>query len=275
MMDTTIRTTRQLPKKLKQTLEELLKIVPADFVFNHDNCLYIVPGMAAFESMHDYKTNLEGADWNHSGHTWALYDMDEIEKGIEAGKVFYNVVFTTARLIYDSGYTALPIPLPLRVQHTGQHGKAVFEFGCSRSGAFYKSAQALTAPEDAGVAAFMIHQSIELLLRAFIIAVTGQEVKSHTLSDLMRHVLRFAPGLQTTRTATGKPLHRLPDRLEKAYTGGRYSLQFQVAPALLPELFNHVAQLREAVKKAFDNMIDAYLVPTHNLISTQAVKHAL
>lgn len=258
MMEVPIHTNHQIPEALRKTLEALLQIVPADLVFCKDRCLYIVPGVAASGSLHDYKVLLEGADWNRTGCTWVLYAAEDIRKGIDSGRMFYNTVFTTQWLVYDNGRSALPLPLPLRVAQTERHGRETFVFGYRQSQTFYRCAASLTSGEEYGVAAFMLHQSVELLLRAFIIAVTGEEVKTHTLADLMKHTLRYAPGLQYGRTPSGAALHRLPERLEKAYTGGRYSPHFHIAPEMLPELSAHVALLQAAVRETFTSLVEAY-----------------
>ncbi len=258
-MDAPIYPEQQQPAdELKETLNALLRIVPADMVFCKDGCLYIVPGATAVHSVHEYKVMLDGADWNRTGYVWSLYALDDIRRGIDEGRLFYNTVFAAPWLVYDNGRSALPLPLPLRVAQTQQHGSETFVFGYRQSQTFYRCAASLGSAEESGVAAFMLHQSVELLLRAFIIAVTGQEVKTHTLSDLMKHTLRYAPGLKACRTASGTSVHHLPDRLEKAYVCGRYSPHFQIAPAILPELYEQVGLLQEALKKTFARLMEAY-----------------
>lgn len=249
---------RPAPPELRKSLDALLLIVPADLVFCYDHCLYIVPGPQAPEGLHDYKVKLEGADWLPAGYTFALYDLEDIRRGIDAGKVFHNTVFTPAWLVYDTGCAALPLPLPLRVAQTERNGHELFAFGYRQSRTCCKCAASLTEPEEAGLAAFMLHQSVELLLRAFIIAATGQEVKSHTLADLMKHTLRYAPGLKACYTSSGRPLHQLPERLEKAYVGGRYSPHFRMAPSALPDLQEHVTLLQQALAGRFANLMRGY-----------------
>lgn len=243
---------------LKETLNALLRIVPADMVFCKDGCLYIVPGATAVHSMHEYKVMLDGAVWNRTGYAWSLYALDDIRRGIDEGRLFYNTVFAAPWLVYDNGRSALPLPLPLRVAQTQQHGRETFVFGYRQSQTFYRCAASLTSGEESGVAAFMLHQSVELLLRAFIIAVTGQEVKTHTLADLMKHTLRYAPGLKTGRTSSGALLHHLPERLEKAYVCGRYSPHYHIPLSALPELREQVGLLQDVLKKAFARLMEAY-----------------
>lgn len=251
-------TQRPTPPELRKSLDALLHIIPADLVFCYDHCLYIVPNPHAPETLHSYKVKLEGADWLPAHYTFALYDLEDIRQGIDAGKLFHNTVFTPDWLVYNSGCSALPLPLPLRVAQTERYGRETFAFGLRQSRTCCKCAASLTEPDEAGLAAFLLHQSVELLLRAFIIAVTGQEVKSHTLADLMKHTLRYAPGLKSCDTSSGRPLHQLPERLEKAYVGGRYSPHFQMAPSALPELREHVALLQQALEIRFRDLMRGY-----------------
>ncbi len=259
-MDTAIYPVHQqpLPEPLRQTLHALLQIVPADMVFCKDRSLYIIPDAGAAHSLHEYKVMLDGADWNRTGYGWSLYPAADVCQGIDEGKLFYNTVFTTQWLVYDNGGVSLPLPLPLRVARTEQQGRETFAFGYRRSLGFRKCAAMLSPEEDAGLSAFMLHQSVELLLRAFIIAVTGREVRTHTLADLMKHTLRYAPALKSFRMPSGDLLPRLPERLEQAYVCGRYSPHFHFAGDALPELSEQVGVLQEQLAAQFHRLMEDY-----------------
>jgi|GEM_PF-2081670 len=242
----------------EETIAALLRIVPAAKVYCRDGCLHIVVGEEAVHSLHQYKVLLEGADWNPAGAGYALYPAGDVRRGLDEGRIFYNTVFTPVHLVYDSGRCALPSPLPLRVAQTEQQAREAFWFGYGQSCHFLQCAQYMEQQGAANVAAFLLHQSVELLLRAFIIAVTGQEVRTHTLADLMKHTLRYAPGLRSCAGVSGEQLAGLPGKLEKAYVCGRYSPHFGVSAAGLPALSADVAALQEEVFYCFGRVVMDY-----------------
>lgn len=239
------------PKELQETLRQLIAILPADKIFHKDGTLYIAIGEQAARGIQQYKTILEGSDWERGNYRHGLYTIPDIRQGLEAGNLFYTTVFVQEHLVYDSGQSILPEPLPRRITRIREQSEAEFSLGYRRSVCFQREARHLLAENEPEVAAFMLHQSVELLLRGLVLVMSGKELKSHLLGELLQHASRYVPGLQEL---FGKDA----GKLERAYTCGRYSLHYQVNEADVQLLAGKVEILQEQVYSFFTQTIVAY-----------------
>jgi len=145
------------PDGLKQVIAGLLHIVPADKVFFHNGCLHIVVGSEAVRSLQQYKMMLEEADWNADGYPYTLHALEDVCRGLDEGKLMYTDIFRAERVVYDSGQSVLPAPLPLRLARVVQQCREEFEHGYRRSQGFRKGVAPLLENGEPELAAFMLH----------------------------------------------------------------------------------------------------------------------
>ncbi len=239
------------PDGLRNTVDALLRIVPADKVFFHNDSLHIVLGEEAVRSLQQYKVMLEGTDWNPAGYPHTLYALPDVCRGLDEGKLMYTDIFRPERQVYDNGQSVLPAPLPLRLARIVQQSREEFCHGYRRSEGFLECAVFLLKKNDPELAAFMLHQSVEQLLRGYFIAATGQELKTHTLADLVKQVRRFTPVVWTLCGPVGEEGRTLVSLLEKAYICGRYALHFTADSETLAACTQQVAVLQQVVARCF------------------------
>ena len=82
---------------LKRSVENLLRIVPADKVFAHNGSLHIVLGAEAVRSIQQYKQMLEQGDWNTTGYPYTLHTLQDVCQGLDEGKFLYTDIFQPER----------------------------------------------------------------------------------------------------------------------------------------------------------------------------------
>lgn len=236
---------------LTTAIQQLLVIIPADKIFLKDGNLYIAIGEQAARGMQQYKTILEAADWERGHYRYSLYTTADIRQGLDAGNLFFTTVFVPEHLVYDSGQSMLPEPLPRRITRIRQQSESEFSLGYRKSVHFLQGARYYLAEEEPEMAAFMLHQSVELLLRGLVLAMSGKELKSHLLGELLQHSSRYISGLQDIfGNAAGK--------LEKAYTCGRYSLHYRINESDVQLWAGCVEILQGKVYSSFTQTIVAY-----------------
>lgn len=245
------QSTIRQPDGLQQTIAGLLRIVPADKVFFHNSSLHIVINGEAARSLQQYKLMLNECDWNTTGYVYTLHALTDVCRGLDEGKLLYTDIFQPQRQVYDNGQSVLPMPLPLRLARMMQQSREEFHHGYKRSQGFRKGAMLLLLNGEAELAAFMLHQSVEQLLRGFLLASTALEVKTHTLSDLLKHIRRFAPEICACCGPVAADGRTLISILEKAYVCGRYVPGFIADPEVLELCIHQVALLQETVTGCF------------------------
>ncbi len=246
-------TTNQDDNNLAALLRQLLAIIPADKVFRKDCNLYIAIGEQAARGLQQYKNILEASGWEPGGYRYALYTISDICHGLEmeTGSLFHTAVFVPEHVVYDSGQSTLPEPLPRRLQRIRSQGGAEFALGYQRSVQFLNGAVYHLAANETEVAAFMLHQSVELLLRGLLLAMSGKELKSHLLGELLLHTSRYLPGIQQAFYADLK-------KLEQAYSCGRYALHYHITEPEVSGYIPCITALQREVKSFFEANMEAY-----------------
>ncbi len=244
----------QTPHKdsiLTTAIQQLLVIIPADKIFLKEGNLYIAIGEQAARGMQQYKTILEAADWERGHYRYGLYTIADIRQGLDAGNLFFTTVFVPEHLVHDSGQSMLPEPLPRRITRIRQQSEAEFSLGYRKSVHFLQGARYYLSEKEPEMAAFMLHQSVELLLRGLVLAMSGKELKSHLLGELLLHGSRYVPGLQELFSTD-------MEKLEKAYTCGRYSLHYGINIEEVRMLVTQVEMLQERVSEVFKAAMISY-----------------
>ncbi len=105
------------------------------------------------------------------------------------------------------------------------------------------------------LATFMLQQSVELCLRSLILAYTGMECKTHSVSVLKKHIARYAPELLSYLPGGSDEEERLLYILERAYLDGRYDDGFEVHPQHLGILATRSGLLLGASLLSFEDMM--------------------
>jgi HEPN domain-containing protein len=123
---------------------------------------------------------------------------------------------------------------------------------------FLASARLMLANRRPERAVFFLHQSVELLLRGFIIAVTGREVKTHVLGDLLRTAVWHAPQLHDLFPTEALPGKSLLAQLEKGYVCARYSEHFCIDIENAQCLYNAAAAMRKYVCGVYRDVLRDY-----------------
>ncbi len=242
----------------------LLPIIPADKIFLKQHCLYIVLSEDTVHTLQQYKVILEGSGWDGKGYRPTFYALAEVRAGLEAGRMLHSTIFIPRYLVYDSGRSVLPVPLAVRIAEERRQSAGAFTQGCEASRDFLDSARLMLNNRRPERAVFFLHQSVELLLRGFIIAVTGREVKTHVLSDLLRAAAWHAPQLPELFPADASPGKSLLAQLEKGYVCARYSAHFRTDVDCARRLYETAADMHRYLCGVYREVLQDY---TGRLIS--------
>lgn len=163
---------------------------------------------------------LELACINEQHYTCSVIQSAELHQKLSDGHLFYTSVCTYANRIHDDHAPALPQLPPQKIQDIQNNAMQQLEQACSRAAAFSTGANNYVQKGQLPMAAFMLQQAAEQLLRAAIMILLQQEVKTHAISTLLRHTRCCAPQLDEIFAAGEN--RQLVALLDKTYTEARY-----------------------------------------------------
>jgi HEPN domain-containing protein len=190
--------------------------------------LLIVTPDNARRSLKDYGTIIEFSCLNDETVNASVIRSAELSKHLQEGHLFYSRVCQPANVLYEQEFTA-PLPNPPKgLQNLTEASKHHFEVGFNRAEGFLKSA---TYHQEIGqneLAAFMLHQAVELAARALLLALTGKDIQTHDLSVLKKQCVRCNPHLKSYFLSESGSDERLLILLDKAYKSARYETDFKI-----------------------------------------------
>ncbi len=177
---------------------------------------------------------------------YSLHQFQHVAWAIADGHPLFSLYCNPANLIYQHNQSDWPETSPEKKGEAMQKAANVFQQGFIKALAFFEQAQHCRQQHPT-FAAFFLQQAAELCFRAMLLALSGQDKKTHELNMLVKNCSRFAPFVKEIFDEQKEEDVRLRQLLEAAYLGARYEENFALAAEDLDSLFEKVTILhREA-----------------------------
>lgn len=254
--------------EFKTIIDHLVAVVQPDMIFCYNETLYIVVTEQQGKTIPVFKTLLHAAI---TGHQWppptcSLYTYTELIEGLENGIPVFSTIFNETNLVYTSHKKILLQPLHIRISNAKRQAKSLFSIGLQRSLTFTTGAKQYIESKDYDIAAFMLHQSIELLLRFLLLSVSNKELKSHSLKENFYQFKGLAPKLFCLcLNHDDSEVRLLIHQLDKAYSNARYSSHFEISMDTIIEATVLVTSLQKEAKKLFEALVCPLNIKPENL----------
>jgi HEPN domain-containing protein len=211
-----------------------------------------------------YEQVISMANFEQASINVSLHKAATLYKQLEEGHIYYSIVCTKENLVYDDGLTALPAADKTLVKAAYEKADAVFYNSYKKATGFLEGTNDYYGKHDKSMAAFMLHQAIEITLRGIITALLGSCAKTHCFKELKKPLKRCAPELPYLISAHEAEEARLLHLLEKAYLESRYADDFTISDNDIDLLMEAAKVLHEKVKMIFEEkmkkLVSNYLV---------------
>jgi HEPN domain-containing protein len=205
----------------------------------------------------EYEHIIEMTGLNYDPIYFSLHKSMDLRRRLEEGHIFYTASCLPEKLVYDNGLSpALPTN-PINTEKLKAEATKYFGAGMKRASAFLNAAQYHQLRGENELCAFMLHQVSELSLRAFLRAMTGQDIRTHEIAVLLKHTNRFAPAIAMIIQESGEQEDQNLHLLEKAYKNARYSDDFILSAQEVQMLLGTVTQLLQKIEAAFVEKMNA------------------
>ncbi len=176
---------------------------------------------------------------------------DEFVRWLAEGHPFIHSVVNKAVLPYNrTGEVWTPGAVPDAVIQ-GKVKRAVYNESTKRVEAYCAGADLYRVRKEYGMAAFMLHQAAECLLRTAIEVMTGYGCQTHNLDKLMRYANLVLWGLPEIFERWKPPNEGVFQLLQQAYIEARYKKGYMVSEAQSDAMFEKVRRLREHVQEVY------------------------
>ncbi len=221
---------------------DLLIVLPDDADMSFDECHMIIAMQSA----------------KLPPFTYTLHMSYEIYRQANEGHIFYSVACTRENLLYDAGRRTLPLSLRDRAKAIREKAHGNFYNGFTRGVSFLESAWYAYGRGELELTLFMQQQATELPLRSILLALTGEDLHTHSISKLCSCCRRCAPQLSELFPADTVTGRRLLALLDNAYIHARYRELAIPEKTDVVVLFEKIKALHLAARQLFEEKLTVF-----------------
>jgi HEPN domain-containing protein len=186
----------------------------------------------------------------------SVFQVNKVKQLLKGGSIFFSSICKPEKILFEkdglhlaneSACDQLPDIYKIEIEFSGLMSKAR-AFLCGAIG--YKKT------EDFQLAAFMLHQTVEHTLNAFLCPLIGYRIQTHNLTKLFIYARRFSVRFYEIFPRDADKEIKLYHTLQKAYICGRYKNNFQVDEETLQTLVNRSTALMALTEQVFRDKIE-------------------
>ena len=183
-----------------------------------------------------------------------VHKANSAKEALNIGRRFWSNVVEKGFIVYQSPELLLPEHQEITKEILIERAKFNWERWGVQGNEFLKGAELYRADSNFRLAAFLLHQSVESVLKAIIQTILGYRVQMHNLSRLLRLTLLFSDELKNVfdlRTTEGAQIFTF---LQNAYSQSRYNSSFEPneeSVRILAKRVNFFYSTAESIYKQF------------------------
>ncbi len=188
-----------------------------------------------------------------------------LNKELKDGNIFFLTHMTKTNLIYKKE-DAIELH-EYNMQHYPQilsHAQTIIKNGWATADLFLEHAEIEVKGNDQALALFFLHQSIELRLRALLLAWERHEKKTHEIRIMLRSCLKFIPDLAKVFPQNSEEECKLLKLLEDAYCKSRYNSSFQALNYDVNKILNRAIQIKNLCENHYQTFFHPILTLNSN-----------
>ncbi len=209
--------------------------------------------------MHEFESLIANRCHDFAMVSVSVFHIQIVNQLLKAGNIFFSFICDPRKIIFDSGR------LPLADDHLhiqpseARRLSTEFSVLLSKAKAFLSGAFNYRMTKDFQLAAFMLHQTVEHGLNAFLSPLMAYRIQTHNLNKLFLYARRFSIRFYEIFPCDTDKEIRLYQTLHKAYIYGRYKNNFQVDEQVIQILIERSSALLALAELIFNQKIESLL----------------
>jgi HEPN domain-containing protein len=205
---------------------------------------------------HEISNKIED-NCQYLAHVHAIvHKANSAKEALNIGRRFWSAVMDKGFVLYQSSELILQEHREITKEVLLERAKFNWERWGRQGSEFLRGAELYRADNNFKLAAFLLHQSVESVLKAIIQAVIGYRVQMHNLSRLLRLTLLFTDELKEVfelNTTEGAQLYQL---LQNAYSQSRYNSSFDPDGDSVRILSKQVTKFNKVAERIYKQYIN-------------------
>ena len=185
-----------------------------------------------------------------------VHKANSAKEALNIGRRFWSTVMDKGFVLYQSPELILPAHQEITKEVLLERATFNWDRWGKQGNEFLRGAELYRADNNFRLAAFLLHQSVESVLKAIIQAVIGYRVQMHNLSRSLRLTLLFTDELKEVfelTTTKGAQLYQL---LQNAYSQSRYNSSFDPDGDSVTILSKKVTKFNQVAERIYKQNIE-------------------
>jgi HEPN domain-containing protein len=236
-------------------LSQIIEKLEPDWMFAKDDFLLIVLSQKIGRPLTDYKAILQSCVKQCREIAWIVLYANELERYLNEGHLFYSALCKKEYLLYCASTSILPLTLWQKTGKIVVRANACFLSGHQRASSFLDGAVFFCNCNRLTLSLFMLHQATEQVMRCFILALMGQDIRTHSLNDLRQQLSKYDFKLSSFLSSNDE--QHLFTLLDNAYSASRYMDSFICDADEIAQLLYKVKTFLHDVEETFTRIIVA------------------
>ncbi|MFD2288812.1 HEPN domain-containing protein [Pedobacter petrophilus] len=242
-------------QKLNHLLELLTNIIPIAYIFRCTPnaariSLILVLDQHRYQATEETKDILKFLALSQINVELIYYSYGTINDLLQRGDLFFATYCRRVNCIYQhtANYDFIESS-DITLAAMKSSSMAILNNGLEKANNFFEGATAYLAMGRLHLAAFMLHQTCEQVLKLIIKLYNGKDFKSHQLALLQKNAGFYFPEINNIfDTKASKELKWL-ELLQQAYVGARYDDDYKIEPKHLSFLQERTLQMLNKIRK--------------------------
>jgi HEPN domain-containing protein len=205
--------------------------------------------------MHEYESLIANRCHDFAMVTSSVYKIGAINQLLKEGNIFFSTLCAFKNLVFDRYQTNLSIAKSHGPKLNYDSLKNEFSNLITKSKAFLSGAINYKITHDYQLAAFMLHQTVEQSMNAFLSPLMGYRIQTHNLNKLFIYARRFSAQFYDIFPRNTDKEIQLYQTLHKAYIYGRYKNNFVIGEEILQTLIERTTALLEKTESIFHDKL--------------------
>jgi len=236
-------------KKLSRLLELITSIIPIAYIFRCTPnasriSLIIVLDQHRYQATEETKDILQFLALSQINVELIYYSYGTLNDILQRGNLFFATYCRRINCIYQhtSNYDFIESS-EITLAAMKSSSTAILNNGLEKANNFFEGATAYIAMGKLHLAAFMLHQTCEQVLKLIIKLFNGTDFKSHQLALLQKNAGFYYPEIKSIFNAKENKELKWLELLQQAYVGARYDDNYKIELQHLTFLQEKIASM--------------------------------
>ncbi|HSZ33936.1 MAG TPA: HEPN domain-containing protein [Puia sp.] len=186
----------------------------------------------------------------------SVFNINKVNQMLREGNIFFSSICNSEKILFDKDGLHLANSSLCEQRPDFYKIEAEFSGLMSKASAFLRGAISYRKTNDFQLSAFMLHQTVEHTMNAFLCPLMGCRIQTHNLTKLLLYARRFSIRFYEIFPRDTDKEVKLYQTLQKAYIYGRYKNNFQVEEETLLILVDRSVALIALAEFVFKEKIE-------------------